>query len=63
MKKCLFLLVLGSSLIAGLPSAKALGSLAVKRAEPTLEQRVADLEAYVNNGRAGLTTPTTSAPN
>jgi Amt family ammonium transporter len=50
MKKYLLLLLVTASLTAGMPSAKALVPPAVKRAEPTLEQRVADLEAYVNNG-------------
>jgi Amt family ammonium transporter len=35
------------------PSLQAADAPAPKRAEPTLEQRVADLEAYVNNGARG----------
>jgi Amt family ammonium transporter len=36
--------------MAGLPAHEAAAAVPVKRAVPTLEQRVADLEAYVNNG-------------
>jgi Amt family ammonium transporter len=53
MKKSLLLLLLTASLAAGITSATAADTPAVKRAEPTLEQRVADLEAYVNNGARG----------
>jgi Amt family ammonium transporter len=52
MKKSLLLLVLTASLAAGLTAAADVPP-AVKRADPSLEQRVADLEAYVNNGQRG----------
>jgi Amt family ammonium transporter len=49
-KMCLLVVTLTALFIAGLPAQTAVGAVPVKRAEPTLEQRVADLEAYVNNG-------------
>jgi len=52
MKKSLLLFVLIASLGATLAAAGPVPP-AVKRAAPTLEQRVADLEAYVNNGPRG----------
>jgi ammonium transporter, Amt family len=52
MKKSLLLLLLTVSLAPGLTAAAAVPP-AVKRAAPSLEQRVADLEAYVNNGPRG----------
>lgn len=55
MKKPLFLFLLTASLAAGMTAAAA---PAAQRAEPTLEQRVADLEAYVNNGSRGADTNT-----
>jgi len=55
MKKSLCILV---SLIFSLIAINARGEVSPvpKRAEPTLEQRVADLEAYVNNGPRGADT-------
>ncbi len=47
-----FALALTLSPFAGLAEEPASGA-APKRAEPSLEQRVADLEAYVNNGARG----------
>ncbi len=58
MKKTLLLLFLAASLAAVMTTAAAAAQPAVKRAEPTLEQRVADLEAYVNNGSRGADTNT-----
>jgi Amt family ammonium transporter len=55
MKESLLLVLLTASLAAGLTAAAA-DPPAVKRAEPSLEQRVADLEAYVNNGPRGADT-------
>jgi Amt family ammonium transporter len=55
MKKSFLLLLLTASLAAGLTAAAAVPP-AVKRAAPSLEQRVADLEAYVNNGQRGADT-------
>jgi Amt family ammonium transporter len=49
-KNCLFLATLIGLLMAGLLAPGAAAAVPVKRAAPTLEQRVADLEAYVNNG-------------
>ena len=55
MKKCLLLLL--SLLTAGIAAAATpTANHAFKRAEPTLEQRVADLEAYVNNEARGADT-------
>jgi len=48
-KTCLFLATLIGLLMAGL-LAHGAAAAEPKRADPTLEQRVADLEAYVNNG-------------
>ncbi len=48
-KNCLFLATLICLLMAGLLAPGA-AAAEPKRADPTLEQRVADLEAYVNNG-------------
>src|ERR1700678_2941827 len=50
MKKYLLLLLICTTIAAGITTAKAVVPPAVKRTDPTLEQRVADLEAYVNNG-------------
>jgi Amt family ammonium transporter len=55
MNRFLLLFLLAVSL-AGRSAATAAPPPAVKRAEPTLEQRVADLEAYVNNGSRGADT-------
>jgi Amt family ammonium transporter len=52
MKTCLLILLL----LAVSFSAGAVVPPAVKRAQPSLEQRVADLEAYVNNGPRGADT-------
>ncbi len=49
MKKLLFLTGWLCAVLASSPTTQA-AEAAPKRAEPTLEQRVADLEAYVNNG-------------
>ena len=49
-KTCLLLATLIGLIMAGLPAHEAAAAVPVKRAVPTLEQRVADLEAYVNNG-------------
>jgi Amt family ammonium transporter len=49
-KNCLFLATLIGLFMAGLLAPGAAAAVPVKRAVPTLEQRVADLEAYVNNG-------------
>jgi Amt family ammonium transporter len=56
MQKSLLLLLLTASLAAGITSAAAADTPAVKRSEPTLEQRVADLEAYINNSARGADT-------
>ena len=48
-KMCLFSVTLIVLLMAGLLAHDA-AAAEPKRADPTLEQRVADLEAYVNNG-------------
>jgi ammonium transporter, Amt family len=53
MNKFLSLLILTAFFATGLPDAGAAPPPAVKRAEPSLEQRVADLEAYINNGARG----------
>jgi Amt family ammonium transporter len=53
MKQFLCLTLVATCLAAGIFPARAADQPAVKRAEPTLEQRVADLEAYVNNGGRG----------
>src|ERR1043166_9381687 len=53
MKKFVFSILLLASQIAAPIFARAADAPAPKRAEPTLEQRVADLEAYVNNGTRG----------
>jgi len=53
MKRLFLLTLLTGCLAVGISSAKAIVPPVVKRAEPTLEQRVADLEAYVNNGARG----------
>jgi Amt family ammonium transporter len=50
MKKLTFALVVSLSLNISTGWLLAADAPAPKRAEPTLEQRVADLEAYVNNG-------------
>jgi Amt family ammonium transporter len=51
MKRLLALcLVAAGTFVIHPPSLQAADAPAPKRAEPTLEQRVADLEAYVNNG-------------
>jgi len=55
MKSSLLLLLLTASLFAGLNAAAVVPPV-VKRAQPSLEQRVADLEAYVNNGQRGADT-------
>jgi Amt family ammonium transporter len=55
MKKPLMLLILVVGVSASLATAGPVPP-AVKRAAPTLEQRVADLEAYVNNGPRGADT-------
>ncbi|MEY2411164.1 MAG: ammonium transporter, Amt family, partial [Verrucomicrobiota bacterium] len=49
MKKLLFLLCLTAGLFAGHGVARAADAPAPKRADPNVEQRLADLEAYVNN--------------
>jgi len=61
MKTGLASLIVLSSLAFGLPAASLVAD-APKRAEPTLAQRVADLEAYINNGArvADSTTNVTS---
>src|SRR5579862_5793660 len=48
-KKILYYALIGVSCVSGL-TARA---VPIKRAAPSLEQRVADLEAYVNNGPRG----------
>jgi Amt family ammonium transporter len=48
-KMCLFVVTLTVLFMAGL-LVHAAAAAEPKRADPTLEQRVADLEAYVNNG-------------
>jgi Amt family ammonium transporter len=53
MKKSIFLFGLIISFILPGLRAQAAGPMPVKRAAPSLEQRVADLEAYVNNGARG----------
>src|SRR5215475_9516595 len=50
MKKLIFSILLLASQLAVPLFARAADAPAPKRADPTLEQRVADLEAYVNNG-------------
>jgi ammonium transporter, Amt family len=50
MKKLFFFSSLLVALVAGIPAASAADAPPPKRSDPTLEQRVADLEAYVNNG-------------
>jgi ammonium transporter, Amt family len=50
MKKSFLLLFLAAFLSGGIATVAAAVPPAVKRSEPTLEQRVADLEAYSNNG-------------
>src|SRR5882672_2664917 len=55
MKKTLLCLTLAAAMAIGAISARAQTAAATtdatpKRADPTLEQRVMDLEAYVNNG-------------
>ncbi|HEY3862474.1 MAG TPA: ammonium transporter [Verrucomicrobiae bacterium] len=50
MTKSLLLFFFAAFLVAGGSAASAGIPPTVKRAQPTLEQRVADLEAYVNNG-------------
>jgi ammonium transporter, Amt family len=53
MKKAMLVLTLiAVAFLTGL-TAWAAGPMPVKRTAPTLEQRVADLEAYVNNGARG----------
>src|ERR1700691_4190938 len=53
MKKYFLLLLITATLAVGMQAAKAVVPPAVKRTAPTLERRVADLEAYVNNGARG----------
>jgi len=53
MKKLILLVLLFVSLASGITTSAASAPPPVKRADPTLEQRVADLEAYVNNGARG----------
>jgi len=50
MNKSMLGLTMAALLIAGAINLSAADAPAPKRADPTLEQRVADLEAYVNNG-------------
>src|SRR5215471_9643104 len=51
MKKLILYLVLIATSVSPLATARAAEAAAPpKRAEPTLEQRVSDLEAYFNNG-------------
>jgi Amt family ammonium transporter len=56
MKKSILFLSLTLVLAAGNLGTAAPVPPIVKRAEPSLEQRVADLEAYVNNGARGADT-------
>jgi Amt family ammonium transporter len=51
MNKIFLSLTLLAMTAIGTANAPAAGAPPPKRAEPTLEQRVADLEAYVNNGQ------------
>src|SRR3989440_845791 len=50
MKKLIPILALIAVTICGLRPAFAADAPAPKRVDPTLEQRISDLEAYVNNG-------------
>jgi Amt family ammonium transporter len=50
MKKTILIFALLTAFLITGPAAHAVGAVVPKRAAPTLEQRVADLEAYVNNG-------------
>jgi ammonium transporter, Amt family len=56
MKKSFWILFLIASLATGITTVAGSVPPAIKRTQPTLEQRVADLEAYVNNGSRGADT-------
>lgn len=56
MRKLYLLTGLLAAVLLPRPVLLAADAAAPKRAEPTLEQRVADLEAYINNGTRGADT-------
>ena len=62
MKQIILIFALLTAGVIAAPAARSVGPLAPKRAAPTLEQRVANLEAYVNNGARGADNTNNSAP-
>ena len=74
MNKCLLGLTLAAIVVSGAMTAHAQATAAAPAPQPTLEQRVSSLEAYINNGDptaalkdkdgkipAGLATPTSAS--